>query len=89
MNTSTSKQVQYAWNLMASGANNSRLTSMTYPNSRVLTYDYGTGGGVDDTISRVVNLIDSSTSTTDATYTYLGRPPSPGSRWGGSGQQKA
>jgi hypothetical protein len=67
---SQSPSVQYSYTLMASGVNNSRLTSKTYPNSRVVTYDYGTSGGLDDTISRVVNLKDG--STTDASYSFMG-----------------
>ena len=72
VNTSTSKQVQYAWNLMASGVNNSRLTSMTYPNSRVLTYDYGTGGGVGRHHQPHRQPDRFEHFDTDATYTYLG-----------------
>ena len=40
VNTSTSLQVQYGWNLMANGANNSHLTRMTYPDGRLLHYGY-------------------------------------------------
>jgi YD repeat-containing protein len=43
VNTSTTPSVQYAYNLMSGGANNSRLTSITYPNGKVLTYNYNTG----------------------------------------------
>ena len=32
VNTSTTPSVQYNYNLMAGGANNSNLTSMVYPN---------------------------------------------------------
>ncbi len=41
VNTSSSLQVKYAWNLMSSGANNSRLNTVTYPNGRVLHYYCG------------------------------------------------
>ena len=36
---------------MSGGQNNSRLTSMTYPNGRVLDYNYNSG--LDITISRL------------------------------------
>jgi RHS repeat-associated protein len=55
---------------MSGGANNSRLTSMTYPNGKVLNYNYGTAGGLNDTISRLDSLSDS--SGTLEQYTYLG-----------------
>jgi hypothetical protein len=41
--TTLGPKVQYAYNLMAGGANNSRLFTMTYPNSRVINYNYNTG----------------------------------------------
>jgi hypothetical protein len=34
---------QYAYNELAGGANNSRIVSMTYPNARVLNFNYNTG----------------------------------------------
>ncbi len=70
VNTSTSPKVQYAYSEMASGANHSRLTSMTYPNGRVITYDYGTASGLNDKISRLSALKDG--STTLEWYGYLG-----------------
>jgi RHS repeat-associated protein len=70
VNTSTTPSVQYGYTLMGSGANNSRLTSITYPNGKVLTYGYGTSGGLNDTISRLDNLSDS--SGTVEQYSYLG-----------------
>jgi YD repeat-containing protein len=60
--------VQYAYTQMAGGVNNSRIVSMTYPNGRVLNYNYNTG--VDNTISRLSSISDSS-GTLEA-YTYLG-----------------
>jgi YD repeat-containing protein len=60
--------VQYAYTEMAGGVNNSRPTSMTYPNGRVLTYNYASG--VDSTISRLTSISDS--SSTLESYTYLG-----------------
>src|SRR4029077_1429220 len=68
VNTSTSPKVQYAYNELAGSANNSRLTSMTYPNGRVLNDNYNTG--VDTTISRLSSISD--TSATLESYKYLG-----------------
>src|SRR6202022_596968 len=70
VNTSTTPKVQYAYNELAGGSNNSRLVSMTYPNGRVLNSNYGTGGSLDDRISRLTSLSD--TSATLETYSYLG-----------------
>src|SRR5437764_3115226 len=53
---------------MSGGANHSRLVSLTYPNGRVLNYNYASG--LDSTISRLSSLSDSS-ATLEA-YTYLG-----------------
>jgi hypothetical protein len=50
VNISTTPSVQYSWNEMAGGVNNSRLLSMTYPNGRVLSYNYN--GTLNDRISR-------------------------------------
>lgn len=68
VNTATTPKVQYAYAEMAEGANHSRLVSMTYPNGRVLSYNYASG--LDDRISRLSSLSDS--SGTLETYTYLG-----------------
>jgi RHS repeat-associated protein len=68
VNTSTTPEVQYGYSLMSGGANNSRLTSITYPNGYVLSYNYNTG--VDNTISRLSYLSDS--SGTLQSYSYLG-----------------
>jgi len=68
VNTSTTPSVQYAWSEMSGGANHSRLTSMTYPNGKVLTFNYSSG--LNDTISRLSSLSDS--SGTLASYDYLG-----------------
>jgi YD repeat-containing protein len=59
VNTSSSPNVQYSYTLM-SGGNNSRLTSMTYPSGRVITYNYATG--VDTTISRLTSISDGATT---------------------------
>jgi hypothetical protein len=68
VNTSTTLKVLYAYSEMASGANHSRLTSMTYPNGRVLNYTYSSG--LDDSISRLSSITDS--GTTLESYSYLG-----------------
>jgi RHS repeat-associated protein len=68
VNTSTTPKLQYSYTLMAGGVNNSRLTSMIYPNGRVLNYNYATG--VDNTISRLTSISD--TSATLESLGYLG-----------------
>jgi hypothetical protein len=68
VNTSTSAKVQYAYSEMPSGANHSRLTSVTYPNGRVLTYNYASG--LDASISRLSSLSDGGTTLEE--YSYLG-----------------
>jgi RHS repeat-associated protein len=55
---------------MSGGSNHSRITSMSYPNGRVITSDYGTSGGLNDRISRLNTLKDGSTSLEG--YSYLG-----------------
>ena len=66
VNTSTSPKVQYGY---ASGSNNTiRQTSMTYPDNRVVNYDYGTGAG--DELSRIATLKIGSTDI--VAYSYLG-----------------
>ena len=68
MNTSTSPKVQYGY---ASGSVNTiRSTGITYPNGRVITYDYGTSNGINDAISRVDAVKDGATAL--AQYSYLG-----------------
>ncbi len=56
VDTATTPKVQYAY-VEGSGANNSRLTSMTYPNGRILRYECSSGA---DTISRLSLLAASS-----------------------------
>jgi RHS repeat-associated protein len=68
VNTSTTPKVQYAYSEMAGGANHSRPTSITYPNGKVLTYNYSSG--LNDSISRLSSLSDS-TGTLES-YDYLG-----------------
>src|SRR5205823_1730076 len=68
VNLSTTPRVQYAYSEMAGGANNSRLTSMTYPSGYVLSYNYASG--LDSTISRLTSLSDS--GGTLESYKYMG-----------------
>src|SRR5262249_20396759 len=77
----TTPKVQYAYTEMSGGANNSRPTTITYPNGRVITYNYASG--VDTTTSRLSSITDG--STTLESYPYLGAgtvvkraPPEPG-----------
>jgi hypothetical protein len=53
---------------MPSGADHSRLTSITYPDGYVLTYNYSSG--LNDSVSRLSSLSDS-TGTLES-YSYLG-----------------
>jgi len=60
VNTSTSPKVQYAF---ASGSTNTvRPTCVTYPNGRVVSYDYGTTNGINDVISRIEAVKDGATA---------------------------
>jgi YD repeat-containing protein len=69
VNTSTSPKVQYAWSFAPSGStNHNRLVSITYPNGRVLTYNYASGLPAD--ISRLSSISDG--GTTLESYEYLG-----------------
>jgi RHS repeat-associated protein len=71
VNTSTSQKVQYSY---AEGSGNTdRLTSMTYPNGRVLDYGYSTG--IDANISRLSYLKDDAGTSAGVhleEYSYLG-----------------
>jgi len=69
--TATSPKVQYAY---ADGSANAiRPTSLTYPDGRVVSYDYGTANGVNDATSRIGSIIDDDVSSTHlADYNYLG-----------------
>ncbi|HVK09380.1 MAG TPA: hypothetical protein VM597_11450, partial [Gemmataceae bacterium] len=69
VNTSTTPSVQYAYSFAPSGStNHSRLTSVTYPNGRVLAYNYASG--LADDISRLSSITDG--GTTLEGYEYLG-----------------
>jgi RHS repeat-associated protein len=54
VNISTSSKVQYTYNEMADDANNSRITSITYPDGRETDYLYSTT--VDNRISRLTGV---------------------------------
>jgi hypothetical protein len=70
VNTGSTPKTQYAY---ANGsANQTRPMSMKYPNGRVLNYDYGSGGGMNDALSRVGSLIDNDGTTHLTDYSYLG-----------------
>src|SRR5262249_25602913 len=68
VNTGTTPKVQYAYSEMAGGANHSRPITITYPNGRILNYNYN--AGLDDSISRLSSISDS--SATLESYSYLG-----------------
>ncbi|MCY2962050.1 MAG: RHS repeat-associated core domain-containing protein, partial [Planctomycetota bacterium] len=70
VNVASTPKVQYAY--LSGSANSIRPTSMTYPNSRVLTYSYGTAGGANDALSRISALVDNDGTTQLAAYQYLG-----------------
>jgi RHS repeat-associated protein len=76
VNTGTSLKVQHAYDTTASSSvytKGSRPTSMTYPNGRVLRYEYSSG--LDDSIGRVSYLADDSSGSVGThleEYSYLG-----------------
>jgi hypothetical protein len=64
--------VEYAY--ADGGDNHVRRTSMTYPDGRVLEYDYGSGGSAADRLSRIaaLKINDGAGADPVAQYTYLG-----------------
>lgn len=66
--TGSSSRVQYAYSELTGGTNHSRLTSLIYPNGKVLNYNYA--AGLDDVISRLSSLSDSTGML--ESYDYLG-----------------
>ena len=68
VNISTSPEVQYAYDEMPSGDDESRLASVTYASGYVLTYNYSSG--INNDISRLSSLSD--TTGTLESYSYLG-----------------
>jgi len=79
VNTSTTPKVQYGY---ADGNSNTiRATTITYPDSRVITYDYGTSGSANDSLSRVGSIVDDDAGSTHlADYSYLGLGPARGAQ---------
>ncbi|MBC8874772.1 MAG: RHS repeat-associated core domain-containing protein [Planctomycetes bacterium] len=71
VNTSTTPKVQYAY---ADGSSNTiRPTTITYPDGRVITYDYGSSGSTSDALSRIASIIDDDAGSTHlADYSYVG-----------------
>jgi RHS repeat-associated protein len=61
----SSPSVQYGYD---TGASDIRLNNITYPDTRVISYNYG--AGIDAMLNRVTSISD--TSATLASYTYLG-----------------
>jgi len=70
VNTSSTPNINWSYVDLASSANNSKLLSMTYPNGRVLNYNYNSG--IDTSISRISYLSDNYGSTHLEEYSYLG-----------------
>ncbi|MBN8628150.1 MAG: RHS repeat-associated core domain-containing protein, partial [Planctomycetes bacterium] len=69
VNTASTARVQYGY---ADGsANTARPRTLTYPNGRVLTHDYGAANSDDDRLSRIESLDDVG-SVARVAYTYLG-----------------
>ena len=50
-----------------------RPTSIIYPTTRKVFFNYGTAGGTNDHLSRVGSLLDTDGSTHIVDYSYLGR----------------
>lgn len=71
MIASSTPQVSLSY---ADGSGNTiRPTALTYPDGRVLSYDYGTTGGINDAVSRVGSLIDDDLEESPLVeYSYLG-----------------
>jgi uncharacterized delta-60 repeat protein/RHS repeat-associated protein len=80
VNTTTSPKVQYAYSEGGTDVtnlsdDNSRLTSVTYPNGRVLRYEYGGSDSLSNRISRLAFLADDAAGTIGnhiEEYSYLG-----------------
>ncbi|MBY0589562.1 RHS repeat-associated core domain-containing protein [bacterium] len=72
----TTPTVQYAFDATAASnsfTNNHRLQSVTYPNGRVVFYDYGTDTQLNDRLSRVLSLRNANASGSIwTTYAYNG-----------------
>lgn len=95
VNTGSSPKVQYAYASGGSSSNQIRPTTLTYPNAKVITYDYGSANSLNDILNRIGSIIDDDGGSTHlADYTYVGvgmvvrrDHPEPGFRldlWGGT-----
>jgi RHS repeat-associated protein len=67
-----SPYVQYDHDLGASSSNEIRLIALHYPDTKVITYNYGPSNGMNDHLNRAENIQDTTSGTTLASYTYLG-----------------
>jgi hypothetical protein len=67
VDTSTTPSVQYGYS-QPSGTHYSRQTTLTYPDGRVVDYNYNSG--IDTTISRLSSMSDSGGNI--ESYSYLG-----------------
>jgi RHS repeat-associated protein len=70
VNTSTTPEVQYTYTEMLGGVNNSRPTSIVYPNGVTLDFFYTTP--LNDSISRIGSIYDLTDGTFPDEYVYLG-----------------
>jgi YD repeat-containing protein len=70
VNISSTPVVRF--NYYHGGGNRIRITGMTYPNGRDLTYDYGVADGTNDACSRIESIINNSDSLNLVAYQYLG-----------------
>src|SRR6185437_154829 len=68
VNVSSTPAVLYGYNSQNNGENYSRLTTLTYPDGRVIDYNYSSG--IDDAISRLSGMSDSTGNL--ESYSYLG-----------------
>ena len=70
VNVMSTPKVQY--NYANGSANTIRMSDMTYPDGRNLTYSYGTANAMNDACSRIESVINTSDSVNLAMYQYLG-----------------
>jgi hypothetical protein len=66
----SSPNVQYVFASGGSSSNQVRPTTLTYPNSRAITMDYGMSNATNDRLNRLEAIKDGTLSL--AAYTYLG-----------------
>ncbi len=70
VNVSTTPKVEYSYADGASSSNQIRMTKVTYPDGREVSYDYGTSGQVNDELNRIESIKDGTAVL--ASYKYLG-----------------